>query len=75
MPRGIKKQVNYQEEITRIESLIEKWTLKLEAFNARLKELSELKKNQDIMSLYDLLQSKDVTVETIVELLEMKKVS
>ena len=75
MARGVKKQINYEEEIFAIENHINKCTLKLECLKEKLVELTEAKKTQDIMSLYELLETNNISINTIFELLDVKKVS
>ena len=59
MPRGVKKSVNYDEELMKIDAQITRWTKKADLQSQKeQKELSELKEvvESSGMTVHDLIQ-------------------
>lgn len=62
MPRGVKKIINYDEEIEHIDMRIEKYKKELAELNERRQELVNTKRQNEVSALYEALQHSGMSV-------------
>lgn len=67
MARGIKKQINYDDEIAKIDAQITKHTNTISELKERKSELLSQKQHAELLELNNYLKSKNVNVSDLLK--------
>ena len=67
MPRGTKKQINYDEEIMKIESQIAKHTNTISELKEKKSELLQQKRYAELLELDNYLKSKKLDISDLLK--------
>mgnify|MGYP006966740625 CR=1 FL=1 len=70
MPRGIKKQINYSEELSKIEARIIHHQNSIKELKEKREELLQQKDKEEIVSLKNYLTQNHLTTQDLIALVE-----
>ena len=70
MPRGVKKERNYNEEITQIESKLAEYDSKIKALKSELTSLKKAKEQHDLHQLNKLISESGLSVDEVAKLIK-----
>lgn len=65
MPRGRKKQMTLEEELTHLDQQIEKTSETLDTLKKRRKEVAQLKEQKDLQTIYEKIQASGRTIDEV----------
>lgn len=68
MPRGVKKQVNYEDEIKKIDAQIAKHKKAITALKNHKKDLQGKREKYDLSRLRNVLQTSGMSIEELLKL-------
>lgn len=66
MPRGIKKQINYDEEFEKIEARITHYTKSIKELKERKEELEQKKHTEELIKLNNFLNAHNILPQDII---------
>lgn len=75
MPRSMKKQVNYEEELMKIDMQITRWQNTILELKERKKELEEEQKKSELSALYDAVKASGRSISSFIEEISAEKQS
>lgn len=70
MPRGIKKSVNYEEELTKIDAQITRWTKTIKELQDKKAMLLKDKEQKELMELKEVVESSGMTVHDLIQMVQ-----
>ena len=70
MPRGVKRQIDFDEEINKIDMKITRWTNTIKELQEEKRKLEDKKKKKELSALYNIIQSSGLSVAEVVERLQ-----
>jgi len=70
MPRGVRKRVNYEEELKEIERKIAKHKMQIAALESRQKDITVLQDKAQMDSLMKLMEEKGMSIDDLISTLE-----
>lgn len=66
MPRGVRKPVNYAEEIQKIDMQITRWKNTIQELQEKRRELVEEQQRQELAALYEAVKASGRSVSDVV---------
>lgn len=75
MPRGIKKQIDYSEELNKIEARIIHHQNSIKELKEKREELLQQRDKEEILSLKNYLQQNNISTQEVINLIENQLIS
>lgn len=70
MPRGVKKSVNYEEELLKIDAQITRWTNTIKELQEKKAALLKEKEQKELFELKEVVESSGMTVHDLIQLVQ-----
>ncbi len=70
MPRGIKKSVNYEEELMKIDAQITRWTKTIKELQDKKTALLKDKEQKELLELKEVVESSGMTVHDLIQMVQ-----
>lgn len=70
MPRGVKKSVNYEEELLKIDAQITRWTNTIKELQEKKAALLKEKEQKELSELKEVVESSGMTVHDLIQLVQ-----
>ena len=72
MPRGVKRVIDYSQEMSELDAKIQKHQAAISALNERKSEISNLQKQEEVKRLTDFLERSGMTIEQVINQIQSK---
>lgn len=70
MPRGVKKSVNYDEELIKIDAQITRWTNTIKELQDKKADLQSQKEQKELSELKEVVESSGMTVHDLIQMVQ-----
>ncbi len=70
MPRGVKKSVNYEEELLKIDAQITRWTNTIKELQDKKAAVLREKEQKELSELKEVVESSGMTVHDLIQLVQ-----
>ena len=70
MPRGVKKSVNYDEELMKIDAQITRWTNTIKELQDKKTALLNQKEQKELSELKEVVESSGMTVHDLMQMVQ-----
>ena len=70
MPRGVKKSVNYEEELMKIDAQITRWTNTIKELQDKKDTLTSEKEQKELCELKEVVESSGMTVHDLIQMVQ-----
>ena len=70
MPRGVKKSVNYDEELMKIDAQISRWTNTIKELQDKKADLQSQKEQKELSELKEVVESSGMTVHDLIQMVQ-----
>ena len=70
MPRGIKKSVNYEDELMKIDAQITRWTKTIKELQDKKTALLKDKEQKELLELKEVVESSGMTVHDLIQMVQ-----
>ena len=70
MPRGVKKSVNYEEELLKIDAQITHWTNTIKELQDKKAAVLREKEQKELSELKEVVESSGMTVHDLIQLVQ-----